>query len=94
MSNVTFIEAPFVATHEHATGGRVQVLAIGSPISNPNNRQVVYWNSDKEVFFVALPDFVGNMPDGKRRFRPLNEGFELLAMIQAPTILKGRFHSP
>lgn len=86
MSFTTFIEAPFIANYRHCSGGDVQVLGIGSPYGNPRNRQVIFWNREKELFIMPLEDFMRDLPNGVRKFRPLNDAFELLQMIQVAPI--------
>ena len=86
MSFTTFIDAPFLPTHRHASGGDIQVLGIGSPYSNPRARQVIFWNKEKELFLMPLEEFVRDLPNGVRKFRPLNDAFELLQMIAVPPI--------
>lgn len=86
MSAATWIDLPFVATHRHHTGGDIQVLGIASPLENPRYRQVIMWNSNKELYTVPLVEFVRDLPHGQRRFIPLRDSFDLLQFIQVPPI--------
>lgn len=88
MSGETFIEFPFIPTHEAAVGGRIQIIGIGSPISNPRNRQVIFCNGLREMMFLSLAEFVSTLPDGRRRFFPLNDSMDLLTLLAVPQ-LKG-----
>lgn len=85
MSAVTFIDAPFLATHRSFSGGDIQVLGIGTSIHERQNvRQVMYWNRDRELFMMPLEEFMRDLPDGRRRFLPLTPATDLLSMINAP----------
>lgn len=85
-TNVTFIETPFIATHTHYTGGDVMIIGIGSPMVAPQNRQVVFMNSNRELFFTPLEVFVAKLPNGFPRFRPKSDAVDLIRMVDSPTI--------